>query len=118
MIGTVATGPMLKARPLPVEPAPRKAEQALRQEDDHHDEDDAERDQVGELIAEQPRQEFARELEETGADDRTNQGADAADDVVDYGGAGREKIDEVGRGKFVLYGVQHAGQSGAQGGQP
>ena len=40
----------------------------MRQENYHRDEDDAERDQVGELVAEQPRQEFARELYEGAAD--------------------------------------------------
>ena len=41
------------AASLSIEPPPRKAENALRQEDDHGDEDDAERDQIGELIAEE-----------------------------------------------------------------
>src|SRR5690349_24826459 len=38
-----------------VQPAPREAKQALRQKDDHHDEDDPQRDQIGKLVAEQPR---------------------------------------------------------------
>ena len=40
---------------LAIEPTPGKAEQALRQEDDHDDEDHAERDEIGELIAENAR---------------------------------------------------------------
>lgn len=40
---------------LAIEPAPGEAEQALRQKDDHDDEDHAERDEIGELIAENAR---------------------------------------------------------------
>src|ERR1700757_4655595 len=53
---------------LAIEPAPGKADQALRQEDDHDDEDHAERDEIGELIAENARQQFAKELKEASAD--------------------------------------------------
>ena len=45
-------GDLADAPALPIEPAPRKAEDALRQENDDGDEDHAERYQIGELVAE------------------------------------------------------------------
>jgi hypothetical protein len=102
---------------LSVQPPPRKAQQPLRQKNDHNDEDEAERDQVGELVAEQARQELAGQLKEAGTDDRADQGADAADDIVDHGVAGGQKVDEIGRGEFVLHGVEHAGEACEQPGQ-
>ena len=52
---------------LAIQPPSRKAEQALRQEDDHGDENDTERNQIRKLIAEHARQEFAQQQEEAGA---------------------------------------------------
>ena len=43
---------VLVAHPLPIQP-PREPQDPLRQEDHHYDEHHAERDQIGELIAEQ-----------------------------------------------------------------
>src|SRR6266568_7684826 len=79
---------------LSVEPAPREAQQALRQEDDHDDEDEAERDQIGELVAEQTPEAFAEQQERGGADDRPDQGADAAHDVEDHRVAGHDEEHE------------------------
>ena len=70
----------------------------------------AERDQIGKLVAENARQEFAQQLEEPGADDRADQRADAAQDVENNGVAGSNEIDEIGRGEFVLDPVKHAGK--------
>src|SRR5215471_17335821 len=63
-----------------VQPAPREAEQSLRHENNDGDEDEAHRDQV--VFGEEPRQSLAQQQKERGADDRPDQGADAADDVV------------------------------------
>jgi hypothetical protein len=49
-----------RPRILPVEPPAREAEQPRRHEDDHHDEDDPDRDEAGELIAEDARKVFAQ----------------------------------------------------------
>src|SRR5215469_16056514 len=99
---------------LTIEPAPGKAEQALRQEDDHDDEDHAERDEIGELIAENARQQLANELEEAGADDGAEQRADAAHDVEDDGVARGGEEHEFRRGELILYGVEHAGKPSEQ----
>ena len=40
----------------PVQPSPRKSQDALRQENDHGDEDEAERNEIRELVAEKARQ--------------------------------------------------------------
>src|ERR1700751_78865 len=102
---------------LAIEPAPGKAEQALRQEDDHDDDDHAERDKIGELIAENARQQLAKELEEPGADDGADQRADAAHDVEDDGVARCGEEYEFRCGELVLHGVEHAGKPGEQAGQ-
>src|SRR5580658_8799307 len=106
--------PRATSRDSAVEPAAGETEQSLRQENYHRDEDDAERDQVGELVAEQPRQEFARELEEPGPDDRPDQRADAANHVEDDGVARSDEIDEIGRGELIPDRVQHAGEPSKQ----
>src|SRR5438874_5977713 len=64
-----------------VEPAPGETEQALRHEDHHRDEHEPDRDQV--ILCEKARQPLPQQQEEGGAENRPNQGADAADDVVD-----------------------------------
>src|SRR5262245_56424147 len=46
---------------LPVQPPPGEAEQALRQEDDHENEDDADRDQVE--LGEEARERLAQQKE-------------------------------------------------------
>src|SRR5512144_465514 len=94
-----------------IEPALGETEEALRQEDDHHDEDETERDQIGELLAEQASQQLAQQQEEPGAYDRTDQGTDPAHDIENHGLARNQKVDEIRRGKAVLQRVEHAGES-------
>src|SRR5215471_2723673 len=66
-----------------VQPAPREAEQPLRHKQHHRDKDHADRDQV--ILGKKSRKSFTQQQEERGADDRSDQGADAADDVVNDG---------------------------------
>src|SRR5207302_10693048 len=97
---------------LTVEPATGEPEQALRHEDDHRDEDDADRDQVE--LGEKARQALAQQQEEGGAEDRADQRADAAEHVVDDGLAGDEEEHKIGRGEAVLDRVEDAGEAGEQ----
>src|SRR5262245_4990905 len=48
----------------PVQPPPREAEQPLRHEDNHGDEDDPDRNQIRELVAEDAGEHFAQQQEE------------------------------------------------------
>src|SRR5207302_6799725 len=64
-----------------VEPALGEAQEPLRHEDHHRDEDDADPDQV--VFGEEARQPLPQQQKEGGADDRSDQGADAADHVED-----------------------------------
>src|SRR2546429_8700564 len=96
------------------EPAPRKAKQALRQEDDHGDEDEPERDQIRKLLAEQATEKFAQQEEEPGADDRAEQRPDAAHDVEDHGLARHQEVDEIRRRETVLDRIEHAGETREQ----
>src|SRR5947209_13359890 len=96
----------------PVEPAPGEAEEALRHEDDHRDEHEPDRDQV--VLGEKPRQPLPQQEEEGGADNRPDQGADAADDVVDDDFAGQHEEHEIRCGELVLPRVEHARQPGDQ----
>src|SRR5690242_21943245 len=91
------SGPMLHqgtafaTRASPVQPSPRPAEQPLWQEDDDADEDDAERYEIGELVAEQPAEKFAEQEECGRAKNRADQRADATHDVVDHCLAGDQE---------------------------
>src|SRR5262249_49619277 len=69
---------------LAVKPAPRKAEQALRQENDHHNENDAKGDQIRKLVPEKSRQHFAHELEKAGPDNRADQRANTTHHVENH----------------------------------
>ena len=61
-----------------IEPPAGKAHDSLRQEDDHGDENDAERNEIRKLIAEEAREQFAHEMEKSRANYRSDQRPDAA----------------------------------------
>src|SRR5271165_858873 len=98
-----------------VEPAPHKAEQSLWHEDDHRDKDDPDRNQI--VFRQEPRQPLTQQQKKRGAEDRSDQGADAADDIVDHHLTGDEEEYEVGCGKAVLDGVKDTGQPGEKAGE-
>src|SRR5262249_41491342 len=68
---------------LAVQPPPHEAEQALRHEDDHGDEDDPDRDEVE--LGEEARERLAQQQEKTGTHDGADQRGDAAHEVEDHG---------------------------------
>src|SRR3954451_7493748 len=93
-----------------VEPAPGEAQEPLRHEDHHRDEDDADRDQVE--LGEEARQALAQQEKKGGAEDRSDEGANAADYVEDYDLARDDEEHEIGRGEAVLDRVENAGKAG------
>src|SRR5207344_1946985 len=78
-----------------IEPTSRESQQTLRHEDDDRDEDEADRDQI--VLGEEAREALAQQQEERGAENRPDQGADAADHVVDHRLTRDQEVDEVGR---------------------
>src|SRR5262245_3716792 len=114
--------PRLLLMLLAIEPALGETEQALRHEDHHGDEDDTHGHQIREFrevgkieggreIGEQTGQTLAQAQKKCGANDRADQRADAAHHVEDHHLAGDHEVDEVGRGKAVLQGIEHAGKA-------
>src|SRR4051812_42122172 len=98
-----------------VEPAPGEAQEPLRHEDHHRDENDPDRDQVE--LGKKPGQALAQQEKKGGAEDRSDEGANAANHVEDDDLARDDEEHEIGRGEAVLDRVENAGEAREQPGQ-